>query len=1443
MTTLDHTFDPSRTASEGGRARRRSLFLLATAVLLLLANGGCEPAKPRFVRQLEWAGAGTWVKADTHIHTKFSDGANTVSEVADQARRHGCDVIAITDHADANLKAASHEYAEAIAVARRQHPTMIILGGLEWNVPPWGGDEHATVLFPPGSDEFLMMAEFKAQFDDLGRDQHDARLAADALRWLDERGRTTSVKPVMIYNHPGRKSADSAEAETRIRSWYGVNDVVVGLSGAPGHQQHVRLGAYKGPVQPIDRWDPAVAEVGGVWDRLLRDGIDVWGARAASDFHTADSRQSADYWPGEFSETWLYVPERTPNGVLRAFRAGAFFAAHGHIARKVELTVALPELPRPAQVGEVIEAPGGTGLNIQLTAEVPSSDWRGAPNTIDLIELIVTDESGSRVIPCVPAGAGQVSVQKMIAAPASGPLVVRARGRRTIYDGPDLLFYTNPIRVQINGSSQAWLGGGLWGLVGLPMFLVIVASIAGVAWRRGWLHRLPGWRPFVKGTHPAPASLNRDAAPRRRHFAIAAGLFAGFAIYGSLVPLRYAPVPWDEAVAQFQVMMSQPVNADRRVDWATNVLLMLPVSFCLLATIALDRRGSLRWLTWSVPIIVACGALSCGIEFSQFFFRSRVPSHNDVVAQILGALAGCGVWLAIGQKTTDWLRRYSGAVQAQDRADWLLQAYLVGMIVYSLSPFDLTVHPGDLYRKYQAGKIVLIPALDQGAGMLWGRLIDALLFVPVGVLATRLWLTQQQTIRSMRGSILIGALIALGIEMAQLCVLSRYTSAVDVLTGTIGTALGVRIAHGMRAGGSFDAQTSKPTRFARGTLAALGAIVMYSGLLCTVFWWPFEGELSAQQAAERMEGFLRVPFTALFWGSEFNAVTQVLRKVLYFVPLGAAFGYLVNAATRSDDLRRLLSVVAVVYCIGLATAIELVQAFYPPHVCDITDAMFYSLGGVGGMVLWRRSFGATQGISTTRGNSNFLLVSQKRRSESTCKRGKRWRELGLAAAFAGVVLVWFVPRGSTSEAVLRPHTYEQLTGSVFLPTPHSARLVPTAREIEIPRFLGADAIWGATGRDTRGHIWFGVSAARIAEPSAHLFELDPATHEVIDRGSVTAELERAGLLRPGEGQMKIHSKIVQADDGHLYFSSMDEQGEQEDGSRLPTWGSHLWRYRIAGNQWEHLASVPEGLIAVGGVGRRVYALGLFGHVLYQFDTSSKQLRKVRVGSVGGHISRNLIADEQGHVYVPRLRETVVSAGRNVILATLVEFDEELREVRETPLPHYFKSDQQSGHGIVGFCYLSDKSIVLTTDSGHLYQVRPSGNGTAADVRSLGWIHPDGESYTPSLFTLAGARYLLGVGKRPGGDFEWLTFDLLTGRSLARTLGVPHHADDVFRRNPLALYGSLTRDDSGGFYIVGRYGGEGISQPILVRLSLGDDSFGQLSATAGSATDYLERDVE
>jgi hypothetical protein len=58
--------------------------LLAVVAGVLVAQ---RRARPRFERQIPWAGAGVWLRAETHVHSTFSDGSHTIDELADPRSR------------------------------------------------------------------------------------------------------------------------------------------------------------------------------------------------------------------------------------------------------------------------------------------------------------------------------------------------------------------------------------------------------------------------------------------------------------------------------------------------------------------------------------------------------------------------------------------------------------------------------------------------------------------------------------------------------------------------------------------------------------------------------------------------------------------------------------------------------------------------------------------------------------------------------------------------------------------------------------------------------------------------------------------------------------------------------------------------------------------------------------------------------------------------------------------------------------------------------------------------------------------------------------------------------------------------------------------------------------------------------------------------------------
>ena len=341
-----------------------SKTVLGAAVLVIVGASAVLVQRyraPRFEREIPWADKGMWLKAETHVHTRFSDGG-PIDAVVDQAVAHGCDVLAITDHTDIGLTAATPEYHAAIAAARARVPRMLLLTGIEWNVPPGKGQDHAVVLFPPELDDPAITGEFKEKFDDSDKEGENPELAEAAFKFLHRHAATATAPVVMFLNHPSRRAPDLDVVRKELAWLFEISGgIFVGAEGAPGHQNSNPLGAYGNNLRPEDRWDPAIAPPGGVWDELLRDDTDFSGALATADFHgTSDG----DYWPCQFSATWIYAGERSVAGALKALHAGSFVGVHGHIAREIQLTLASDGLPRAAIAGEAVRLPGGASVTI-----------------------------------------------------------------------------------------------------------------------------------------------------------------------------------------------------------------------------------------------------------------------------------------------------------------------------------------------------------------------------------------------------------------------------------------------------------------------------------------------------------------------------------------------------------------------------------------------------------------------------------------------------------------------------------------------------------------------------------------------------------------------------------------------------------------------------------------------------------------------------------------------------------------------------------------------------------------------------------------------------------------------------------------------------------------------------------------------------------------------
>ena len=215
-----------------------------------------------------------------------------------------------------------------------------------------------------------------------------------------------------------------------------------------------------------------------------------------------------------------------------------------------------------------------------------------------------------------------------------------------------------------------------------------------------------------------------------------------------------------------------------------------------------------------------------------------MPSLADVAAQFLGTLVGILLWFVFGDTFQRALADFLADKGTDSWFDLVLLAYLVGLILYSLAPLDLTIHPADLWEKYHAGRITIVP-FSQHSGS-WPRFAyelvsDLLLFIPIGLFSATFPKRHNGEPRPLLASLCLGAAIVAGIEFGQFFVQSRYCDASDLITGMVGVGIGV-FGHRWYAG---RPSAGDDASFGR-TASLLAIVLAYALCVLAILWAPYD---------------------------------------------------------------------------------------------------------------------------------------------------------------------------------------------------------------------------------------------------------------------------------------------------------------------------------------------------------------------------------------------------------------------------------------------------------------------------------------------------------------------------------------------------------------------------------------------------------------------------
>ncbi|MDL1968393.1 MAG: VanZ family protein [Deltaproteobacteria bacterium] len=387
-----------------------------------------------------------------------------------------------------------------------------------------------------------------------------------------------------------------------------------------------------------------------------------------------------------------------------------------------------------------------------------------------------------------------------------------------------------------------------------------------------------------------------------------------------------------------------------RADFVANILLFIPLSFFLMGSWLIQNKPSYKKkFTVALFVLIFCCLLSFMVEFLQQFFPPRTVSQNDILAETSGAIIGIILWIWHGPNLTIWAQGVISGHRPHSLAVKAIIGYIIALIFFSVFPLDLTISPVEIYHKWKEGRFILIPFNgDYGSfnKFIYGILTDIILFIPIGFLSGKTLKNPFKKSLISRG-FLVGVTVAAAIEFLQIFVYSRFSDVTDIITGGLGgLAGGILCCFITEVNADYNLPEAKKKSFVRPNVLL---ITGYFCILIIIHWSPFNFSTDRTLILSSYKNISIIPFYNYYYSSEFHAMTEVLRKFLFFMPLGI----LIERFWKDIDCKAYIFINLIV--LGLfAGILEAGQIFLPGHYPDITDILLRIFGGLSGIWIYRR---------------------------------------------------------------------------------------------------------------------------------------------------------------------------------------------------------------------------------------------------------------------------------------------------------------------------------------------------------------------------------------------------------------------------------------------------------------------------------------------------------
>ncbi|WP_440877320.1 phosphoesterase [Thalassotalea sp. PLHSN55] len=357
-----------------------------------------------------------WLAGDHHIHSRHSvkwdksvkppapilggDAHYSTTTNAQMARKHGLSWMVTTDHGGPNHSKLNLESAYPdLLQSRETVPEIIQFYGMELDTP---GAEHSSLIIPHSHDEadhLYHLEKNYAKNDAFPKDKkrsseaHMIR-ALEAMKQLDK-------QPIVIVNHPSRTAKGLGNygkvTPTELRNWNNTAPTVaIGMEGSPGHQAKTLNpdGSVKKDIQrgyrgypTMGGFDQMTARLGGFWDSMLGEGRHWW-VTSSSDSHVHYTQGRADFWPGEYSKTYIYA-QKNYDDILANFRQGRIFVTTGDLISELYVTLQVNGKPQQAGIGDTLVIDKGDSVTIEVKFLDPELNNAGNENpSVNHVDII-----------------------------------------------------------------------------------------------------------------------------------------------------------------------------------------------------------------------------------------------------------------------------------------------------------------------------------------------------------------------------------------------------------------------------------------------------------------------------------------------------------------------------------------------------------------------------------------------------------------------------------------------------------------------------------------------------------------------------------------------------------------------------------------------------------------------------------------------------------------------------------------------------------------------------------------------------------------------------------------------------------------------------------------------------------------------------------------------